>query len=754
MSDTTAGAAAPKPDERLAYRGVFQRALIRPEIGAAIGAIFIWVFFWAVSVKFGEASGASSILDVAASPLGIVAVAGALLMIGGEFDLSSGAATGALGILTILLVRDVNGLLAGAGFSLWMALPISLAAALGLGWWNGFLVNRTSLPSFIVTLGSFFVLKGAKLGFSKLIVDQIQVGKLDDLQIYADESAEYKTALAQFQEQFGAERVEELRASGGLAEALGLEGSFTESIIATGGNTSDKGYGLLDTIFAGEWVRNEHIWESRDWFYSIGMIAGLCIAVLAVYELHFRRRDSFNPAGLGVFAAGAVVGIIGINRLHATDSTGGNTTGAVLIAGGMLVATIGWCMWRYAMRPEGAGNLSLAGSGAMTPLVGGIVAFVASIVTALWFDAQNGEDLSDAFDLGGGTMLLIAIVVAVIAAAISLRGEIVTGFSAVDLFLGETRAKVISAVIVAMLGTIGFLNLSTEQGARAIIFLALAIGAVVALMIAANRGRRHSDALGSALLFLVSVGVVVMAFFIRSESTAPKFRAQAFTIMLLIAAVMAIWALATARFEVRRFPDVAADGFGRNLGLFAVALITVGLVSRLMWVTQAELDAGLTQTKFSVRILWFLGFTAVVSWVLARTRFGSWTFAVGGNKEAARQVGVPAARTKTQLFMVVSFAAWLVGLLLAFRLNTIQASTGDGEEFEYIIAAVVGGTALTGGYGSTLGAGIGALIMAMAIQGIPSARWNSDWRFVFVGGILLLAVVANNYIRTKAEAAR
>ena len=273
-------------------------------------------------------------------------------------------------------------------------------------------------------------------------------------------------------------------------------------------------------------------------------------------------------------------------------------------------------------------------------------------------------------------------------------------------------------------------------------------------MIAANRGRRHSDALGSALLFLVSVGVVVMAFFIRSESTAPKFRAQAFTIMLLIAAVMAIWALATARFEVRRFPDVAADGFGRNLGLFAVALITVGLVSRLMWVTQAELDAGLTQTKFSVRILWFLGFTAVVSWVLARTRFGSWTFAVGGNKEAARQVGVPAARTKTQLFMVVSFAAWLVGLLLAFRLNTIQASTGDGEEFEYIIAAVVGGTALTGGYGSTLGAGIGALIMAMAIQGIPSARWNSDWRFVFVGGILLLAVVANNYIRTKAEAAR
>ena len=98
--------------------------------------------------------------------------------------------------------------------------------------------------------------------------------------------------------------------------------------------------------------------------------------------------------------------------------------------------------------------------------------------------------------------------------------------------------------------------------------------------------------------------------------------------------------------------------------------------------------------------------------VLGKTRFGSWTFAVGGNKEAARQVGVPAARTKTQLFMLVSGAAWLVGMLLAFRLNTIQANTGNGEEFDYIIAAVVGGTLLTGGYGTALGGALGAAIIA------------------------------------------
>jgi len=141
-------------------------------------------------------------------------------------------------------------------------------------------------------------------------------------------------------------------------------------------------------------------------------------------------------------------------------------------------------------------------------------------------------------------------------------------------------------------------------------------------------------------------------------------------------------------------------------------------------------------------------------WRIAKTRFGSWTFAVGGNKEASRQVGVPAARTKTQLFMIVSGAAWLVGMLLAFRLNSLQAGAGDGEEFEYIIAAVVGGTMLTGGYGTALGASFGAAIMAMSLVGIQAARWNTDWRFVFLGVILLLAVIANRFIRDKADAAR
>ena len=93
-------------------------------------------------------------------------------------------------------------------------------------------------------------------------------------------------------------------------------------------------------------------------------------------------------------------------------------------------------------------------------------------------------------------------------------------------------------------------------------------------------------------------------------------------------------------------------------------------------------------------------------------------------------------------------------MLLAFKLNSIQANTGNGLEFDYIIAAVVGGTALTGGYGSVFGAAIGAFIMAMSQQGPAFSGWNTDWRYVFLGLILLGSVYANKRVRSIAEAIR
>ena len=96
------------------------------------------------------------------------------------------------------------------------------------------------------------------------------------------------------------------------------------------------------TVFAGEWIRNEHVWDSRDWVYSIGTLAGLTLVVLAVYEFHFRRKDEMNPTGLIGVVVGIALGLAGVWQLHNTDGAGANTIGAALIGAGMLVGFIGW----------------------------------------------------------------------------------------------------------------------------------------------------------------------------------------------------------------------------------------------------------------------------------------------------------------------------------------------------------------------------------------------------------------------------
>jgi simple sugar transport system permease protein len=157
---------------------------------------------------------------------------------------------------------------------------------------------------------------------------------------------------------------------------------------------------------------------------------------------------------------------------------------------------------------------------------------------------------------------------------------------------------------------------------------------------------------------------------------------------------------------------------------------------------------------YRVTVLWWVAITALATWVLLRTRPGNWIFAVGGSAPAARSVGVPAAKTKVGLFIAVSVTASLVGAMLLLRLTSVQANAGIGEEFQYIIAAVIGGCLLTGGYGSAVGAAIGALIFGMARQGIVFAGWDSDWFQLFLGALLLLATLLNHYVRRRAEVQR
>jgi simple sugar transport system permease protein len=181
-------------------------------------------------------------------------------------------------------------------------------------------------------------------------------------------------------------------------------------------------------------------------------------------------------------------------------------------------------------------------------------------------------------------------------------------------------------------------------------------------------------------------------------------------------------------------PDISQlDGFSSLQAIFASSF-KIGPVT--VWGT----------------VIWWLLFVALAAWVLQRTRTGNWIFAVGGNPDSARAVGVPLVRTKIGLFMTVSFFGWFVGMHLLYRFNTLQAGNGVGNEFLYIIAAVVGGTLLTGGYGNAIGVAIGAFIFGMTSLGIVYAGWDPNWFKAFLGVMLLLAVLVNLYVKRMSTA--
>ena len=158
--------------------------------------------------------------------------------------------------------------------------------------------------------------------------------------------------------------------------------------------------------------------------------------------------------------------------------------------------------------------------------------------------------------------------------------------------------------------------------------------------------------------------------------------------------------------------------------------------------------------SFRITLVWWILFVAVATWVLLRTHLGNWIFATGGSAPSSRAVGVPVNRVKIGLFMLVGFAAWFTGMHILFEFNTVQSGIGVGNEFIYIVAAVVGGCLLTGGYGSVIGAAIGAFIFGMTNQGIVYAGWNPDWFYFFLGALLLGAILLNSWVRRRAEAMR
>ncbi|WP_413101323.1 ABC transporter permease [Streptomyces sp. Inha503] len=230
-----------------------------------------------------------------------------------------------------------------------------------------------------------------------------------------------------------------------------------------------------------------------------------------------------------------------------------------------------------------------------------------------------------------------------------------------------------------------------------------------------------------ALLVSLTVGLINGLLLIKTGL--PSFLVSLASFLMLQGANLAITKLLTGNVATDSISDM--DGFDQAKSVFAAEIDVLGV-------------------DVKITVLWWLLFAAIATWVLLRTKFGNWIFAAGGSKESARAVGVPVNLTKIALFMTVGFAAWFVGMHLLFEYNTVQAGEGVGNEFYYIIAAVIGGCLLTGGYGSAIGAVLGAFIFGMVNQGIVYANWNPDWFKFFVGVMLLLATLVNLWVRRQA----
>ncbi|MFD5636091.1 ABC transporter permease [Streptomyces sp. NPDC127077] len=234
-----------------------------------------------------------------------------------------------------------------------------------------------------------------------------------------------------------------------------------------------------------------------------------------------------------------------------------------------------------------------------------------------------------------------------------------------------------------------------------------------------------------SLLATLAIGVFNGVMLTRTDP--PSFIITLGTFLMLTGMNLGFTKLISGTVSTKSISDM--EGFSSAKDVFA-STITIGGVD------------------FKITILWWLVLVAVATWILLRTRVGNWIYAVGGGEEAARAVGVPVDKTKIGLYMGVAFGAWISGQHLLFSFDVVQSGEGVGNELIYIIAAVIGGCLITGGYGSAIGAAVGALIFGMVSKGIVFAEWNPDWFKFFLGVMLLLATLLNHWVRKRAEATK
>ena len=306
---------------------------------------------------------------------------------------------------------------------------------------------------------------------------------------------------------------------------------------------------------------------------------------------------------------------------------------------------------------------------------------------------------------------------------------------------------------LSLRGTANYLAVSAELGILAIFVSLLMIGGefdlsigsiigacgMIIAILSVEFGLNIWIAIAAAFGFALVVGALNGILVVRTGL--PSFIITLASLFVVRGLTIGLTRVITGRTQVGGITDVA--GYDTAYAFFASSLQIVDPSSA----------RGVT-ANFSISILWCIVLMVLGTWLLRRTRAGNWIFGVGGDKNAARNMGVPVRRMKILLFMGTAAAACLVACIQVLSVGSADVLRGTGREFYAIIATVIGGTLLTGGYGSVIGPVFGALIVGMVQQGIVYTGIDSDWFQVFLGTMLVAAVMVNNYMRRLASEAK
>ena len=191
--------------------------------------------------------------------------------------------------------------------------------------------------------------------------------------------------------------------------------------------------------------------------------------------------------------------------------------------------------------------------------------------------------------------------------------------------------------------------------------------------------------------------------------------------------------------------------------LFIVRSLTVVITGGFPPLLSSDLPIGIF-TQFlgpggilRASFIWFAIIALAAGAMLSGSNLGNWIHATGGFVDAAAAMGVPVRRVKMASFVLCAMMAGFAGTIQVFRLSAPLPSIGEGLELQAVAAAVIGGTALTGGVGTVLGAIVGALLIRVIDNGLVLSRVDANWFKFAIGALTIFAVVANSWLRQTAR---